>query len=166
MGCKSASSPSYIALAALPHPKLSCSIHESMSQGPRGVLSLVHRDFQGYRQKDSAKTSSNCARMASTLIRKKLGEAGRRLLRYISASFYCPISTWTTQTSPDRVSKVLIVVGVGWCYEWQLRLKMKSLNWAGRTGHDDKVPDGNRRPVPENSGAQSAFFTCWLGLSA
>lgn len=42
---------------------------------------------------------------------------------------------------------------------------MKSLNWAGRTGHD-KVPGGNRRPVPENSGAQSAFFTCWLGLTA
>lgn len=38
---------------------------------------------------------------------------------------------------------------------WQLRLK--SLDWSGQ------VPGGNRRPVPENSGAQSAFFTCWLG---
>lgn len=44
---------------AISRPKLSCPIHESMSQSPRGVvLSLVHRDFQGCHQRTVLKQAA------------------------------------------------------------------------------------------------------------
>lgn len=88
--------------------------------------------------------------MASTPIGKKLGEAGRR-----------PLCLCTARSRHGRHRLGLIGyhrrhARHGRYYRVRMAAASEKPQVGGRAGHV-KVPGGNRRPVPENSGAQSAF---------